>query len=144
MTSERHILPTLISDEDEEFCPEDVIQAALSLNQYDTLRWLGYTITDAWENKVPGLDPVGIIEEVWENVLDESEFARMRCVLDELRTGWPYRGHLPASDPLQTTDEFTGIDFYCRRQTCNQIEARIPCPRSRSLAEFETGWRTHA
>ena len=62
------VLPTLVpgDDEDPEVDPYDVFEMSLPL---ETLRWLhdnNISVTDAFEGKVPGIDPEAVVAKAME------------------------------------------------------------------------------
>jgi hypothetical protein len=82
----RHTMPTMIQGGVDD-CPivlDEIVDAALSYETHRMLSDSGLTVDDVVAGKVPGLDPVEIIVEVWERVLEYDEFERCMRLLPDL------------------------------------------------------------
>lgn len=81
------VLPTMIVDDEEPIVLDEIIDAALSIEDHQMLLDSGLTVSDILAGKVPEFDPVEIIIGVWdEHLLAEhpDEYARAVAQLPEL------------------------------------------------------------
>jgi hypothetical protein len=82
------VLPTMIpGDDDDPIVLDEIVSAALSIEDIYMLRDSGLTVGDVLARRVPGLDPVEMIIRVWdEHLLVEhpDEYARAIARLPDL------------------------------------------------------------
>jgi hypothetical protein len=88
----RNTMPTMIAGgvDDQPIVLDEIIDAALP---YETVRALwasGLSVLDVVAGNVPGLDPVEIIVEVWERMLEYDEYLRCMALLPELVAEYGY------------------------------------------------------
>jgi hypothetical protein len=78
-------LPTMVWGCDEDpIVLHEVVEAALSYDQLRALWDAGLSVIDVLAGNVPGLDPVEIVAGVWEECLEDDEYARCMGRLAEL------------------------------------------------------------
>ena len=78
-------LPTMVWGYDEDpIVLDEIIEAALSIEQLRALRDAGLTVIDVLAGNVPGLDRVEIIVGVWDEHLPDDEYARCMGLLPDL------------------------------------------------------------
>jgi hypothetical protein len=82
----RNTIPTMIAGgpDDEPIVLDEIIDAALPLETHRMLSHAGLSLRDVLAGNVPDLDPIEIITEVWERMLEDDEFEGCMRLLPDL------------------------------------------------------------
>jgi hypothetical protein len=88
----RNTKPTMIAGgvDDYPIVLDEIVDAALSFEAHRALWDSALTVLDVVAGKVPGLDRVEIITEVWERVLEYDEYERCMRLLPDLLAEYGY------------------------------------------------------
>jgi hypothetical protein len=85
-------LPTMIAGgvDGQPIVLDEIVDAALPYETHRALRDSGLSVLDGLAGNVPGLDPVEVIVEVWERVLEYYEYERCMRLLPDLLAEYGY------------------------------------------------------
>ena len=88
----RNAIPTMIAGgvDNQPIVLDEIVDAALPYETHRALRDSGMSVLDVIAGNVPGLDPVEIITEVWERVLEYDEYERCMDLLPGLLADYGY------------------------------------------------------